>query len=352
LARKIDRANIQQAFALDTAERMIARYHEPRILAIGSFEDTAVAVLRAKGFRLDEVDPNVNNTDLATFFASPAAITRSYDVVLCVSVLEHVEDDLLFMRNIGDLLAPGGVAILTVDFSNRYPVTGRKPTMDVRLYTTFDIRDRLMSALPDCGLLDSPAWDDAEDDFTFDGCLYSFACWVFRKFDAPTLRYAIPDIVACRAKAVGCAPSRPLLDALVAHGELYHLMFTVIGKEAVEDATRVFSCDGTELGYLLFGPYCECPPGQYDCTFLIRVSPADISEETTIAVIDTVVMGVAQDHTRAVAFRDLSPDKFSLVNFKFSVPEGSSQLETRVKLVYPIGLTVVGSVAIRSTQLN
>ena len=69
LARKIERANIQQAFALDTVEQFSAGLTEPRILAIGSFEDTAVAVLRAKGFRIQEVDPNVNGLDLEVFLS-------------------------------------------------------------------------------------------------------------------------------------------------------------------------------------------------------------------------------------------------------------------------------------------
>ena len=85
LARKIERANIQQAFALDTVERFSAGLTEPRILAIGSFEDTAVAVLRAKGFRIQEVDPNVNGLDLEFFYRSPEAKLGSYDLILCVS---------------------------------------------------------------------------------------------------------------------------------------------------------------------------------------------------------------------------------------------------------------------------
>ena len=82
LSRKIERANIQQAFALDSAERLLARSPEARILAVGSFEDTAVATLRAKGFRIDEVDPNVNHIDLEAFYRSSQAMCASYNLIL------------------------------------------------------------------------------------------------------------------------------------------------------------------------------------------------------------------------------------------------------------------------------
>ena len=85
---------------------------------------------------------------------------------------------------VADLLAPGGVAVFTVDFSNRYRGNGRKPVADIRLYTTDDLRTRLMPAIPDCGLFDTPTWDDGDDDFEYEGSRYSFASWVFCKLEA------------------------------------------------------------------------------------------------------------------------------------------------------------------------
>jgi SAM-dependent methyltransferase len=181
--RKIPRANVQQAFAFDTAHRFLSGRREARILAVGSFEDTAVASLRAEGYALDEVDPEVNGLDLDTFYLANPAALGSYDLVLCVSVLEHVRDDESFVRMVADLLTPGGVGIFTVDYSAAFPETGRAPGWDERLYTRVDLRFRLMDQLPDCALVDPESWSKGGEDFDYEEVRYAFASWVFRKRD-------------------------------------------------------------------------------------------------------------------------------------------------------------------------
>jgi SAM-dependent methyltransferase len=193
LSRKIERANIQQAFALDTALRLLPQDGFARILAIGSFEDTAVATLKAMGYRVDEIDPNVNGVDLEMFYRSPSAEMAGYDLILCVSVLEHVTDDQPFVRMAADLLAPNGIAVFTVDFAESYVDGNKTPQADERFYTTYDIGSRLMSALPDCSLLDVPRWNQGIEDFEYEDCKYGFAGWVFRKFGEDTLRRAYRD---------------------------------------------------------------------------------------------------------------------------------------------------------------
>ncbi|MEA5411686.1 methyltransferase domain-containing protein [Synechococcus sp. BA-120 BA3] len=199
LERKIPEANIQQAFGLDTAIRLARRYTTPRILAVGAYEDTTVATLKALGYIVEEVDPLVNGLDLAGFYASNQGVPGSFDMVVCISVLEHVEDDETFMRMVADLLAPDGVAVFTVDFSNLYPEHGRKPSVDYLLYTSHDLGQRLMAAMPDCALLDPPDWDDGEDDFLLGDVRYAFASWVFRKLPADQLRHVLPDRIAAGA---------------------------------------------------------------------------------------------------------------------------------------------------------
>jgi SAM-dependent methyltransferase len=193
LSRKIARANIQQAFALDTALRLLPAEGFARILAIGSFEDTAVATLKAMGYLVEEIDPNVNGVDLDMFYRSPAAEMAGYDLILCVSVLEHVVEDAPFVRMAADLLAPNGVAVFTVDFAEGYVEGDKIPQADQRFYTTRDIGGRLMSALPDCALLDVPRWAHGVEDFEYEDCKYGFAGWVFRKFSGDVLRRSYHD---------------------------------------------------------------------------------------------------------------------------------------------------------------
>jgi SAM-dependent methyltransferase len=190
LARSYPQANIQQAFTLDTVERLAKSFEHPRILAVGSFEDESVAALRSKGYRVRGIDPGIN-VDLNDFYLSPENEPESYNIVVCVSVLEHVADDALFVRQVADLLEPGGVAVFTVDFLEDCWPDDPKPAVDFRLYTSDDILLRLMPVIPDCGLLDMPTWRDGGPEFTLENCTYNFAAWVFRKM--PVLPFEYKD---------------------------------------------------------------------------------------------------------------------------------------------------------------
>jgi SAM-dependent methyltransferase len=240
LTRKIERANIQQAFALDTALRLLPERSLARILAIGSFEDTAVVTLKAMGYRVDEIDPNVNGVDLEMFYRSTSAEIAGYDLILCVSVLEHVADDEAFVRMAADLLAPDGCAVFTVDFAEDY-VDGHKiPNADERFYTTDHIRGRLMSVLPDCSLLDAPSWREGVEDFHYEGCDYGFAGWVFQKFGGDTLRRSHLDAnVAPAWKPILAKASMELAEAREALGRASAELARNVSELAAAKATNI-----------------------------------------------------------------------------------------------------------------
>jgi SAM-dependent methyltransferase len=204
---KVERTNIQQAFALDAVRRFALRFAAPRILVIGSYEDTACASLRALGYQLEEVDPQVNGRDLEAFYRAPTS-GAAFDLILCVSVLEHVVDDQSFVRQAAALLAPGGIAIFTVDFSERYPETRLRPAADQRLYTQHDLRTRLMEVIPDCALIDPPNWSDGAEDFEYEDCRYAFATWVFTR-----LRPAFARHAELTERKLGGAPWKALAAA-------------------------------------------------------------------------------------------------------------------------------------------
>ena len=180
MARKIPEANIQQAFVLDTVYKFASRSTSPKSLCIGSYDDTAAAALKKCGYRMEEVDP-VLNYDLNTFYDKPSTVKNSYDIIFSTSVLEHVRNDELFITQIAELLAPGGVAILTTDFNEQYKPGDCIPQEDFRLYTQNDFKERLLPLLKDCALVDAPQWDCTNPDFTYAGCRYTFATFVFRK---------------------------------------------------------------------------------------------------------------------------------------------------------------------------
>jgi SAM-dependent methyltransferase len=180
MSRKISEANVQQAFVLDAVQKCSYRLSNPRILCVGCFEDSAAEALERLGYRIEGIDP-VLNYDLNTFFHRSSTVPNSFDVVFSTSVIEHVENDELFIEQIASLLAPGGTAIVTCDYNDQYKQGDPIPIEDFRLYTQKDFRERLLPLLTDCELVDDPQWECAAPDFTYAGCRYTFASLVFRK---------------------------------------------------------------------------------------------------------------------------------------------------------------------------
>lgn len=181
LAKKIPEANVQQAFVFDTAVRFYKGMARPKLLAVGSFEDTAAEGLKLMGTDLDSIDP-ILNYDLHTFLSKPGVTGGSYDIILSTSVIEHVEDDVRFLKDMAYLLKRGGYAILTCDYNDQYRPGDEIPGSDFRFYTQADIKDRLMAEIPDCRLVDMPQWDCIRPDFTLvEKYNYTFAAIVFEK---------------------------------------------------------------------------------------------------------------------------------------------------------------------------
>ena len=181
MERKIKEANIQQAFVVDTVKRFAHNFTSPKILCVGSYEDTAAATLKSLGYEMEEIDP-VLNYDLNTYFHLPSTNKQSYQLIFSTSVLEHVDNDELFMTQIAELLAPDGVAILTCDYNDQYQLGDPIPDVDNRLYTQKDLKQRILPLLKDCHLVDEPQWDCPNPDFVYAGKYrYTFATLVFQK---------------------------------------------------------------------------------------------------------------------------------------------------------------------------
>ena len=176
--RKISRANVQQAFVLDTVYNYIGD-EDPRILCIGCFDDTAYESLLVQRYDIEGIDPEINH-DLKTYYDKFSE--EKEDIIFATSVLEHVHDDEEFMSYFCDLLKPNGIGILTMDFNNDYKDGDSVPDTVIRQYTKYDLEVRLMNVLSKygCKLVDNPNWN-GEPDFVHQGHLYSFATLVFKK---------------------------------------------------------------------------------------------------------------------------------------------------------------------------
>lgn len=181
MSKKIAEANVQQCFVFDTVHRYISQYQNPKLLCVGSYEDTASMSLIKMGFRVEEIDPMLNYS-LQEYFTKPTTVKNSYAIIFSTSVIEHDLDDGLFIRCIADLLVPGGTAVITCDYKNGWKPGEIKPEGNARFYTKQDLRDRLLPLMSNCRLVDVPQWDCPNPDFNYLGKYqYTFATFVVKK---------------------------------------------------------------------------------------------------------------------------------------------------------------------------
>ena len=180
MSRKITEANIQQAFVFETVRNLSRQFNHPRILSVGSYEDTACIGLQKTGIPVDGIDP-VLNYDLSTYLTKPGVMENKYDIIFSTSVIEHVKDDDLFVREIDSLLKPGGFAVLTCDYKQDYKPGDRIPRVDFRFYTREDLEKRLPAAMNNSQIYGESQWDCPHPDFWFEKINYTFASFVTRK---------------------------------------------------------------------------------------------------------------------------------------------------------------------------
>ena len=181
MSRKIPRANVQQAFSLETIRGLLSGKSpsESKLLCVGSHEDTCCDSLIKLGYDVVEVEP-VKNYDLETYYNLAETAKESFDVVFSVSVIEHVEKDMEFLEQSIDLIKPGGHGVFTMDFC---PDRLVRMGGNFQFYNLQDMNERVLPLLESkgCILLDDPDWNCTDPDFEHQGTKYTFATLVFRK---------------------------------------------------------------------------------------------------------------------------------------------------------------------------
>jgi len=181
MEKKIPEANVQQAFVFDTVYRNLANYRNPKILSVGSYEDTASMALVKMGISVEEIDPMFNYF-LQEYATKPDQKKHSYDIIFSTSVIEHDPNDQSFMESISDLLAPNGLLVMTCDFKEGWQKDDVKPAVCERLYTKKDLTNRLISYMENSNFIDEPNWDCPNPDFFLGGIYnYTFATFVVKK---------------------------------------------------------------------------------------------------------------------------------------------------------------------------
>jgi 2-polyprenyl-3-methyl-5-hydroxy-6-metoxy-1,4-benzoquinol methylase len=155
------------------SERVLTKYAHPGVRAadLGAGPGAMAARLRSMGCDVLAVDRNsegyeANLPHVSLDFDQPDFATHlglaSFELVTAIEVIEHVESPIGFLRNVGRLLAPGGVGVLTTPNVDSLParskflLRGKIRTMDERSEPThispvfFDLLRRQF--LPRAGL--------------------------------------------------------------------------------------------------------------------------------------------------------------------------------------------------------
>jgi len=131
------------------AERVLSRYARPGVRAVDLGTGPGAMAMRLQSMGCDVVgvdrDTNGFRADLphvtldfdeADF--STLLVASSFHLVTAIEVIEHVESPIGFLRNVGRLLVPGGVAVLTTPNVDSLParfkffLTGKLRAMDER----------------------------------------------------------------------------------------------------------------------------------------------------------------------------------------------------------------------------
>lgn len=122
-------------FRFSSFFRFLQMPKEARILDVGSGLSIWPFFLASKGFDVTCIDPaehskikDISNQLNIPIHVFPYDITEAidefeakpFDIVTCLSVFEHIEDDTKAIQNIAKMLKPGGVLYSIVDFYSKY----------------------------------------------------------------------------------------------------------------------------------------------------------------------------------------------------------------------------------------
>lgn len=146
----------RRKIVFDWVFRTLAGYSEPRVLDVGCGTGFNVAHLRARGYRhvigLDystEALAFCRSRDLVHLAcgdgARPPLRHGSFDLIMALDLLEHLDDDVQALREFARLLKPGGSLVLFVPAFNFLWGLQDKVSHHRRRYTAGELEQKLKS---------------------------------------------------------------------------------------------------------------------------------------------------------------------------------------------------------------
>lgn len=123
-----------------------SRFPEARVLGV----DIRKEVIEASTHIRDKIQ--ANNVEFRHASIENLEIMDSFDLILCIDILEHIEDDMGTLRVLYNAASPGGILVLHVPARHRrYPVWKKSRNFDVEThvrngYSPDEIRDKVKHA--------------------------------------------------------------------------------------------------------------------------------------------------------------------------------------------------------------
>ena len=147
-----------------------------KILVIGSYEDLLALALKRLGAYVEEVDPNLNFL-LEDFIQKPAEDGVKYDLIFSISVLEHVENDINFLKICESKLKKGGFQYHTFDYLPHYK---NLPPTHYRFYSDTYV-EKIRKLLLFSRMYGEQDYKNYLLDFNYNNLTYCFASILFER---------------------------------------------------------------------------------------------------------------------------------------------------------------------------
>ncbi len=182
MSRKFPLAVFQYAFNFEQARHTIKDHDS--VMIIGGYEDPIGPSLRRLGYQVEISDPMIDGRGMDDVWGESYLTGQRWDMVISCSVLEHVEDDYLFLLQIHQIIKPGGVAYLTTDFNDNWTPGKPKPRTDVRFYTPTRLR-RIAQMFPEGTFVGGTRWAPIHPYFHYENSSYGFCSITMKNVATP-----------------------------------------------------------------------------------------------------------------------------------------------------------------------